>query len=181
MEKHTDSSSSLSDMNREEFVARFGGVFEHSAWIAEQTYDAKLGQAEHTAEGLHQSMATQFRAADQASKLAVLCAHPDLAGKLAAAKRLTAESTSEQAGAGLDALTDEERSEFIALNQAYTSKHGFPFIIAVKGLTKDHILDAFRTRINNDRETELSTACAQVERIALLRLTELLPNETPHG
>jgi OHCU decarboxylase len=105
----------------------------------------------------------------------VLTAHPDLAGKLAAAKRLTPESTAEQAGAGLDALTDAERARFTELNAAYTAKFGFPFIIAVRGLGKDAILAAFEARIANAREAELATACAQVERIALLRLKDMLP------
>ena len=105
----------------------------------------------------------------------MLKAHPDLAGKLAAAKQLTAESTAEQASAGLDALTEDERKTFQALNTDYTTKFGFPFIIAVKGLTKDDILTAFQTRIQNTHDAELATACKQVERIALLRLMELLP------
>ena len=105
----------------------------------------------------------------------MLTAHPDLAGKLAAAKRLTPESTAEQAGAGLDALTDAERARFTELNDAYVAKFGFPFIIAVRGLDKDGILAAFETRIANDRGTELAAACAQVERIALLRLKDMLP------
>ena len=106
----------------------------------------------------------------------MLTAHPDLAGKLAAAKRLTAESTNEQASAGLDALTDAERELFSKLNSAYVSTFGFPFIIAVKGKTKDEILAAFEARIGNDRATEFDTACKQVERIALLRLREILPS-----
>lgn len=105
----------------------------------------------------------------------MLTAHPDLAGKLAAAKRLTAESTAEQASAGLDALTDAERAEFTTLNDAYVAKFGFPFIIAVRDHDKASILAAFRSRIDNDRETELATACAQVERIAEFRLKEILP------
>lgn len=102
-------------------------------------------------------------------------AHPDLAGKLAAAKRLTADSTAEQAGAGLDALTDAERARFTELNAAYVAKFGFPFIIAVRGLQKAEILAAFEARIGNERAEEFATAAAQVERIALLRLKEMLP------
>ena len=105
----------------------------------------------------------------------MLNAHPDLAGRLAAAKRLTPESASEQASAGLDALTDKERELFSKLNAAYVTTFGFPFIIAVKGKTKDEILAAFERRIGNDRATELNTACREVERIALLRLKDLLP------
>ena len=127
------------------------------------------------ADGLHTAMSHIFRSATESEKLAVLNAHPDLAGKLAAAKRLTPESTSEQASAGLDALTDEERETFTTLNAAYVAKHGFPFIIAVKGLNKTEILAAFEQRIDNDRATEFQTACRQVERIAMLRLTDMLP------
>ncbi|MBA3324275.1 MAG: 2-oxo-4-hydroxy-4-carboxy-5-ureidoimidazoline decarboxylase, partial [Rhodobacteraceae bacterium] len=100
---------------------------------------------------------------------------PDLAGKLAAAKRLTPESTVEQAAAGLEALTDAERARFTELNDAYTATFGFPFIIAVRGLDKADILAAFEKRIGNDRATEFAAAAAQVERIALLRLREMLP------
>ena len=106
----------------------------------------------------------------------MLDAHPDLAGKLAAAKRLTPESAKEQASAGLDALTDAERELFSKLNAAYVSTFGFPFIIAVKGKSKDEILAAIEARIGNDRATEFDTACKEVERIALLRLREILPS-----
>ena len=103
-------------------------------------------------------------------------AHPDLAGKLAAAKRLTEASTAEQASAGLDALTDDEREQFTHLNGAYSQKFGFPFIIAVKrqhqGVDPRGLRDAARQL----RDTEFQTACAQVERIAYLRLKALLPD-----
>ena len=119
--------------------------------------------------------AVSFERASEAERLGVLNAHPDLAGKLARAQRLTAESTREQASAGLDALTDKERELFSRLNAAYVTTFGFPFIIAVKGKTKEEILAAFETRIGNDRATEFETACKQVERIALLRLRDMLP------
>lgn len=164
-----------SALPREEFVARFGGIFEHSAWIAERAYASELGPAHDTAGGLHNAMTRAFRAASASERLGVLHAHPDLAGRLAAAGRLTAESTHEQASAGLDALTDAERQRFTELNQAYQAKFGFPFIMAVKGRTKPEILSAFAQRIGNDRETEFHTACTQVERIALLRLKDMLP------
>lgn len=164
-----------SQMDRSDFVDTFGGVYEHSPWIAERAFDDELGPAHDTALGMSNALARKFRSASEDERLAVLKAHPDLAGKLAAAKRLTAESTSEQASAGLDALTDAERDVFQKLNADYTDKFGFPFIIAVKGLNKDAIFSAFQTRINHDRETEFSAACRQVERIALLRLTDMLP------
>ena len=164
-----------SDLDLDAFVQNYGGIFEHSPWIAEGAHALELGPAHNTAIGLHSALCRVFRAASEDQRLDVLKAHPDLAGKLAAAKQLTAESTSEQASAGLDALTDEERETFTALNTEYTTKFGFPFIIAVKGLTKDDILTAFKTRIHNTRDAELATACKQVERIALLRLTDILP------
>ena len=164
-----------SQMDRAGFVASFGSIFEHSPWIAERAFDLELGPAHDSALGLHNALARMFRSASPAERLAVLTAHPDLAGKLAAAKRLTAESTAEQSSAALDALTDAERDRFQSLNAAYTAKHGFPFIIAVRDHDKASILAAFETRIGHDTATEFATACAQVERIAELRLKALLP------
>ena len=160
-------------MDRKTFVAAFGGVFEDSPWIAERAFDLELGPAHETAAGMHSALARMFRAASPEERFAVLKAHPDLAGKLAAAKQLTASSTAEQASAGLDALSAAERQEFEALNAAYVAKHGFPFIIAVKDHDKAGILRAFQTRIANDSEAEFVTACAQVERIARLRLEDM--------
>ncbi len=164
-----------STLDQAAFVEKFGGVFEHSPWIAERASASELGPAHDTAIGLHNALARKFRTASEAERLGVLQAHPDLAGKLAAAKRLTAESTAEQASAGLDALTDAERDQFTDLNQRYVKAFGFPFIIAVKGLDKGQILQAFEQRIQNDRAAEFDTACRQVERIALLRLQDMLP------
>jgi urate oxidase len=123
---------------------------------------------------VHSLLCRIFRRATEEERLGVLKAHPDLAGKLAAARQLTADSANEQASAGLDALTDEERARFTALNDAYTSRFGFPVILAVKGRTKTEILQNFEARIANDRETELATACREVERIARLRLADML-------
>lgn len=163
-----------SQMDKATFVEAFGGVFEHSAWIAERAFDLELGPAHNSPVGVHSALARMFRSASPDQRMSVLIAHPDLAGKLATAKRLTAESTAEQAGAGLDALTAEEHSAFTSLNTAYVKKHGFPFIIAVRDNTKASILTAFQTRLDNDTDTEFETACKQVERIAELRLKELL-------
>ncbi|GHC47238.1 allantoinase PuuE [Neogemmobacter tilapiae] len=163
-----------SQMGRDRFMALYGGIYEHSPWIAERAFGLELGPAHDSALGLANALARVFRSASQGEKLGVLRAHPDLAGKLAAAKRLTPESTAEQASAALDALTDAERERFSALNAAYTAKHGFPFIIAVRDNTKASILRAFETRIANDTATEFATACGQVERIAYHRLKGLL-------
>lgn len=162
-------------MDRDMFVGQFGGIFEHSAWIAQQAWDAGLGAANDTATGLHAAMRTAFRLADDTARLGVLTAHPDLAGKLAAAKRLTPESTAEQASAGLNALTDQERDMFTDLNARYVEQFGFPFIIAVRDHDKASIMAAFQSRLNNSAEQEFAEACYQVERIALHRLSDLLP------
>ena len=164
-----------SEMDQAAFVAAYGGVFEHSPWIAERAFDLDLGPAHDTAIGLHNALARMFRSASEEERVGVLKAHPDLAGKLAQAKRLTPESTQEQASAGLDALTDEERSTFERLNAQYVEKHGFPFIIAVRDHDKPGIMAAFQSRIDSDGATELAEACRQVERIAELRLKDILP------
>ena len=160
-------------MDKDQFVATYGGVFEHSPWIAERAWELELGPAHDSAIGVHNALARIFRTASDDERLGVLKAHPDLAGKLAAAKRLTAESTAEQASAGLDALTDEERAAFTEMNDAYTAKFGFPFIIAVRDNTKASIMAAFRERLNNAPAGELATACKQVERIAEIRLRDM--------
>ena len=163
-----------SDMTREAFVQDFGAIYEHSPWIAEGAHALELGPTHDTPTGLHQALARVFRTASEDQRLGVLTAHPDLAGKLAEAKRLTVESTAEQSSAGLDALTDAERAMFVQLNDTYTSKFGFPFIISVRENTKATILQAFERRIEQDRDTEFAEACSQVERIAELRLIEKL-------
>src|SRR5690606_28491032 len=143
-------------------------------FIAERVWDAEMGAVHDSAAGLSARMAQVFRSASDQERLGVLVAHPDLAGKLAQAKRLTTESTAEQASAGLDSLTDEERASFTALNDAYVAKHGFPFIIAVRDHDKPGILAAMQRRVENDTVTERAEAERQVTRIAELRLKEVL-------
>jgi len=164
-----------SEMARDAFVAKYGSIFEHSPWIAERAFDLELGPAHDSATGLHNALSRMFRSASRDERLSVLTAHPDLAGKLAQAGRLTAESTAEQAGAGLDMLTDGERDTLTRQNADYVAKHGFPFIIAVRDHDKASIMAAIARRIDNDSETEFAEACRQVERIAEFRLMDLLP------
>mgnify|MGYP000173230419 CR=1 FL=1 len=164
-------------MDRSDFVARFGGVFEHSAWIAERAFVAGAGTSAGSAEALHAALTAQFRAASEDERLAVLRAHPDLAGKLAIAGALTVDSRKEQSSAGLDRLTETEFARFTDLNTRYHAKFGFPFIIAVKGLTKEEILHAFENRIHNARHDEFETACHEVEKIALIRLQSMTIEE----
>jgi OHCU decarboxylase len=157
------------------FTEVFGRVWEHSPWIAEAAHDAGIGAAQDNAEGLHAAMVAAMRKGSQSERKALLAAHPDLAGKLAAAGELTPESTHEQASAGLDRLTGDERVRFTALNEAYKARFGIPFIMAVKGATKADILAAFEARLKNTPAQEFDTALTQVEKIAMLRLKELLP------
>lgn len=161
-------------LDRAAFVQKFGDIFEHSPWVAEEAHALELGPAHNTAAGVHNALARAFRRATPEQRLGVLCAHPDLAGKLAAAKRLTAESSAEQASVGLDSLTDLERSTFTGYNAEYTQKFGFPFIIAVRDHTKSSILEAFDRRLSHDRDREFAEACRQVERIAYLRLADIM-------
>lgn len=162
-------------LDRDAFVARFGGVFEESPWIAAAAWDAGLPPDAATADGLHRALCAVLAAAPRPRQRALIEAHPDLAGRLARAGRLTAESTGEQASAGLDRLTEAERRRFSDLNAAYKARFGLPFVMAVKGRAKDEILAAFEARLDNDPETERRTALAEIERIARLRLADLLP------
>jgi 2-oxo-4-hydroxy-4-carboxy-5-ureidoimidazoline decarboxylase len=158
------------DMSRHEFVARFDGVYEHSPWIAEALYDRDLTPAEDTPDGLAVALAAVLASAGDEAKLALIRAHPDLAGRAAIAGDLTAASKSEQAGAGLDRCTAEEYRRFQELNDAYKQKFGFPFILAIAGKSRRDILAAFEARLENDPNVEFRTALAEIDTIARLRL-----------
>jgi 2-oxo-4-hydroxy-4-carboxy-5-ureidoimidazoline decarboxylase len=170
---HTYSKNIPATLSREAFVGEFGPVYEHSPWIAEQAWDAGLTDNQNTADSLHTCLSAIVNAADRDAQLALLRAHPDLAGKLAVQGELTVQSTSEQAGAGLDQCTAEEFEEFQDLNDRYKSGFGFPYILAVSGRGRLEILDNFRSRIDNSPEDEFAEALAQVHRIAMIRLTQI--------
>ena len=159
-------------MGRALFVEVFGDIFEHSPQIAERVHAAGLRPEADTPEGLQAAMTRAMRSLDRGAKMALIRAHPDLAGRLALRRQLTAQSTGEQAGAGLDRLTAADVDRFTALNDAYREKFGFPFIIAVKGLGATDILAAFESRIGHEADIEFDQACAEIEKIALLRLRD---------
>jgi OHCU decarboxylase len=163
-----------SEMDQSHFVARFGGVFEHSPWVAQRAHALELGPAHDCAAGVHNALCRAFRTATREERMSVLRAHPDLAGKLAAAGRLSPESATEQTGAGLDRLSDADRAAFERLNADYVARHGFPFIIAVRDYDTVGIRAAMERRLAQDSEAEFAEACRQVERIAALRLREIL-------
>lgn len=157
-------------MSKSAFVEQFGGVYEHSAWVAEKAFEDGLPTG---VKPLVACLRDIIEAAGEAPQLALLRAHPDLAGKLAKSGALTTESTSEQAGAGLDECTAEEFTEFTALNDTYKAKFGFPYILAVKGRHRVDILDNFRSRVGNSPAQEFREALDQVHQIARLRLEAL--------
>ncbi|MAS44045.1 MAG: OHCU decarboxylase [Rhodobacteraceae bacterium] len=160
-------------LSRAAFVDRFGGVYEHSPWVAENAFDAGLGADAATPAGLSAALHAQVMAGGRDRQLALLRAHPDLAGKLALAGGLTADSTAEQAGAGLDQCTPEELEAFRSLNDRYKATFGFPYILAVRGRHRTEILADFRARVENAPEAEFAEALEQVRRIALLRIEAL--------
>jgi len=162
-----------SHMTQEDFMDVFGGVYEHTPWIAEAVYAAGLTGSQDTVAGLHDSLRTNVDDADDEKKLALLRAHPDLAGKLAISGELTADSTSEQASAQLDKCTPEEFAEFQSLNDRYKEAFGFPYILAVRGRNRQEILENFRSRVDSTPDTEFAEALKQVHRIALLRIEAL--------
>ncbi|MBD2836792.1 2-oxo-4-hydroxy-4-carboxy-5-ureidoimidazoline decarboxylase [Pseudomonas sp. JM0905a] len=162
-----------STLSREAFVEAFADIYEHSPWVAEKAFD--LGQDDRIDEidGLHQRMADLLLSASHEAQLALINAHPDLAGKAAVRGELTEASTSEQAGAGIHECTAEEFARFTELNDAYKAKFGFPFIMAVKGSNRHQILAAFEERIHNSPEVEFSRALAEINKIALFRLQQM--------
>lgn len=151
------------------FVARFGGIAEHSPWVA--AHAATAGPFD-TLTAFHAAMTAAIAAADATTQRQFLGAHPDLAGRAAVAGELTAASTGEQAAAGLDRLTAEEMARFQDLNGRYAGRFGFPFIMAVRHADKHAILAAFDRRVRNDPATEMATALAEVGKILWMRLLD---------
>lgn len=160
-------------LDRAAFVAAFADIYEHSPWVAEKAYDIGVDASLNEIEALQQRMADILLSASHEAQLALINAHPDLAGKAAVRGELTASSTSEQAGAGIHECTAEEFARFNELNDAYKAKFGFPFIKAVKGSNRHQILAAFEERIHNTPEQEFQTALAEINKIAMFRLQQL--------
>ncbi len=164
---------SPSRLSREDFVSAFADIYEHSPWVAEKAYDLGQDASLDEIDSLHQRMADILLSASHEAQLALINAHPDLAGKAAIRGELTASSTAEQAGAGISECSAEEFARFTELNDAYKAKFGFPFIKAVKGSNRHQILAAFEERIHNSAEQEFATALAEINKIALFRLQAL--------
>jgi 2-oxo-4-hydroxy-4-carboxy-5-ureidoimidazoline decarboxylase len=158
-------------LGREEFVSRFGSVFEDSPWVAERAWEARpFGGLS----GLHGAMVEAVSEAPEERRMALIRAHPDLAGKAAVAGELKPESTREQASAGLDRLTPEEYEGFTRLNAGYREKFGFPMIVCVREHTKESILAQAGARMEHSRAEEVEVALGEVSKIARLRLEDLV-------
>ena len=155
-------------MDRDDFIERYGGVYEHSSWVAEEV--ESLVDADTDAETLATLMADCVDNASADAQLALIRAHPDLAGKASIAGELTTDSTAEQASAGLDRCSREEYVRFQQLNTDYRDKFGFPFVMAVRDSSRAEILEAFQQRLGNDYDEEFEAALAEIHKIARLRL-----------
>ena len=162
-------------MDTHDFIARYGGIYEHSPWVAEQV--APLATELDEVQRLAALMADCVDNAGTDQQLALIRAHPDLAGKAQLAGELTADSTAEQSSAGLDQCSKVEYERFQALNDAYKEKFGFPFVMAVRDSKRAEILDAFSERLQNDYDLEFETALEEIHKIARLRLEALEGNE----
>jgi 2-oxo-4-hydroxy-4-carboxy-5-ureidoimidazoline decarboxylase len=164
----------IDDLNRAsatEFTAALGAVYEHSPWVAAR---AAAQRPFEDVAALHQAMSQAVSSATAEEQMALVNAHPDLAGKLARAGQLAPSSAGEQAALGLDRLPDDEFEMFDRLNRAYRARFGFPFVIAVRRHTRSSVLAAFQRRLENDPATELRTALAEIDAIARFRLDAML-------
>ena len=165
---------SLADLNqlsRNSFVDSLGGIFEHSPWVAELAY-AK--QPFDSIAQLHRAMFETVQGSSKSRRLELICNHPELAGKEAAAGTLTSDSRQEQSGAGLDQCSAEELSQLQSLNRAYREKFEFPFVIAVTGLDKTAIIAAIGVRLKNSFNVEFETSISEIGKIGLIRLNALV-------
>jgi 2-oxo-4-hydroxy-4-carboxy-5-ureidoimidazoline decarboxylase len=165
------STDELRHLDRDRFVELFGGVFEHAPWVAEEAFAAGPFQS---SAALHRAMVDVMRGAPRTRQLALISGHPDLAGRAAIRGELTAASSAEQTGAGLDQCTPAEFERFRELNERYQAKFGFPFILAVKGRSRHEILAAFEQRLAHSAEAEFEEALDQIARIARFRLDDLI-------
>lgn len=159
--------NAVAAMDNEAFVARYRSLFEHSPWVVERA------ALRRPFDDLHAGLMAVVLGASRDEQLALIRAHPELAGKAAIDRTLTAASTAEQASAGLDRLTPDEFAAFHDLNRRYRERFGFPFIICVRMTDKAGILAAMRARLDNDRETEIATALDEIGKIVRLRLNEV--------
>lgn len=157
----------LSMLPQAEFTQTLDAIFEHSPWIPERAWAARPFAS---VDALHRAMVDVVHQADPAEQLALIVAHPELAGREAAAGTLTNASANEQRGAGLDQCTTEELARLRSLNAAYIERFGFPFVVAVKGRSRHEIMDVMAERLQYDRDREFAISLDQIAQIARFRL-----------
>ncbi len=170
---------SPSTLSKDVFVANFGSIYEHSAWVAERCWVDGINESHDEIATLANAMASVLSRASDEEKLQLIRAHPDLAGRAARQGTLTNDSTTEQASAGLDQCTAEELSRFQQLNDAYKAKFDIPFIMAVRGSNRHQILQGFEDRLPNDQQIEVARALQEIDKIALLRLSTMAATPYP--
>lgn len=154
----------INAMKKEEFIEKIGWVFEHSPWVASRTWEKQ--STFDSMQTLHHEMVKVVKEATRAEQLQLIVAHPDLGGRI----KMTETSVNEQKGAGLDQLTKREFASFLQLNEEYKTKFDFPFILAVKGHTKDSIYQEMERRIHHSIEEEFQTALSEIFAISFFRL-----------
>jgi OHCU decarboxylase len=164
--KRGEAMEEINQMNKEEFIEKVGWVFEHSPWVASGAWENRPFES---SKSLLQTMINIVQNADESMQVALLRAHPDLGTRL----QMSEVSQKEQAGAGLDKLSKEEFEEFVSLNQSYVNRFNFPFIMAVKGQSKETILSAMKQRVHNSYEEEYNIALREVYKIAGFRLNDI--------
>ncbi len=163
--------ASLNQYSKDQFVESLGGIFEHSPWVADLVYEDRpfetIGQ-------LQQTMLEAVQHSPEMQRMALICNHPELAGKEAAAGTLTEDSRQEQSRAGLDQCTAEDLAQLQSLNQAYRKNFEFPFVIAVTGLNKAQIIAALESRLKNSFTVEFDASIAEIGKISMIRLNTLI-------
>ena len=161
---------SINELDRAAFVERYGELFEHSPWVAEDAYsDRPFADKDE----LFEALCSAMYSAPKAKQLALIRAHPDLAGKAAIEGSLTKSSKREQASAGLDRLTPDEYEQFTRTNTAYKKRFNFPFVVCAREHTKESILRVAAERLEHTRDEEVRVALEEIAKIARLRLEDL--------
>lgn len=163
--------ANLNQLDREQFIDSLDGIFEHSPWVADLVYENRPFESKAQ---LHQTMVETVERSPEFQRMALICNHPELAGKEAAEGTLTDDSEKEQSGAGLNQCSAEELSQLQSLNQTYRKIFEFPFVIAVSGLNKNQIIAAIESRLKNSARVEFETSIAEIGKISMIRLNKLI-------
>lgn len=168
---HQISLTDLNQCSKDRFIESLGGIFEHSPWVPDLVFDDRPFD---TVTQLNQTMLDAVQQSPEHQRMSLICNHPELAGKEAAAGTLTDDSRQEQSRAGLDQCSADELAQLQSLNRTYQEKFQFPFVIAVTGLNKTQIIEALDTRLQNSLGKEFDTSIIEIGKIAAIRLNALI-------